>query len=126
MAKQISFVYKGIIVYKILTTCVIRRIDIDEVNLSFMRFEEQLQGGKVVAFKKEVHLTAAVDEQAAVLGQHRGVRSRSIGASKRYSVSLLPCQWKEYSGVLLGTFPRNFDSDPVPRKLTCMGFLVLS
>ena len=78
MAKQISFVYKGIIVYKILTACVIRWIDIDEVDFSFMRFEEQLQGGEVVAFEKEVHLTAVVDEQAAILGQHRCVRSENF------------------------------------------------
>ena len=78
MQKCIVSTYKIIIVCKVIMSCIVRWIDIDEVDLSFMRFEEQLQGGEVVAFEKEVHLTAVVDEQAAVLGQHRGVRSENF------------------------------------------------
>ena len=78
MPKGIVGIHKTVVVHKVLIARIVRRIDVDEVNFPPMRFEEELQGGEVVAFEKEVHLTAVVDEQAAVLGQHRGVRSENF------------------------------------------------
>ena len=78
MPKSIFFGHEMVIVYKVLISRIVRRIDIDEVDFALVCLEEQLQGGEVVAFEKKVHLTAVVDEQAAVLGQYRCVRSENF------------------------------------------------
>ena len=69
MSEGILFVYIIIVVSKISFTTIIRWIYVDKVDLAFMCLFKQLQGGEVVALKEKVHLTAVVDEKAAVLGQ---------------------------------------------------------
>ena len=69
MAKSVADIYKRIIIYKVFVSGVIWRIYVDKVNLAFVCLFKQLQRSEVVALDEKVHLTAIVDEKAAVLGQ---------------------------------------------------------
>ena len=78
MSEGILFVYIIIVVSKISFTTIIRRIYVNKVNLAFMCLFKQLQRSEVVALNEKVHLTAVVDEKAAVLGQDRGMGRKHL------------------------------------------------
>ena len=73
MAEGIGRIDILVVIDEILVTRVVRRIDVDEVNLAAMGLFQQLERGKVVAFDQEVDLAAVVDETLLVLRQHRQV-----------------------------------------------------
>ena len=45
---------KGIIINKVFTSCIIRGINIDNINLSFMCFLKQVKTVKIIALKQKI------------------------------------------------------------------------
>ena len=93
MSVSIVISKESIIVDKILISRIIRRIYVDKVNLAFVCLFKQLQRSEIVALDEKVHLTAVVDEKAAVLGEYRGMGSKHL-------VDLLPMLLKDKSVFL--------------------------
>ena len=54
MAEGVCLVNVCVVVDEIIIAGVVRRIDVDEVDLATMRFRQEFQRGKVVAFNEEV------------------------------------------------------------------------
>ena len=70
MNKTVGLIYKSIVIDEVFIARIIRRINIDEVNLTTMSLFQQFQCGKVIPFKQEIHLPAVVNKQICILGQH--------------------------------------------------------
>ena len=96
MSKGISSINQSIGICKAIFQSIIRRINIDEVDLTTMRLFQQFQCSKVIPFKKEIHLPAVVNEQICILGQHWRVGVQHL-------VNFLP-MLLEYETVLLSIY----------------------
>ena len=70
MNKTVGLIYKSIVIDEVFIARIIRRINIDEVNLTTMRLFQQFQCGKVIPFKQEIHLPTVVNKQICLFGQY--------------------------------------------------------
>ncbi len=70
MSKCVIYINIIIVIRKIVfLSRIIRRINVNDINLALVCFFKELERCKVVAFDKEIHLSAVVDEEVGLLGQ---------------------------------------------------------
>lgn len=76
MSITIFPIYKSIIIRKVLITCIIRRIDINDINLPCMGITKSCKGFEVIAFNKNMVWSLSVIAEMA-----RSGTSTSTGCS---------------------------------------------
>lgn len=78
MTKSVSIIDVIIIICKIITSCIVRRINVNHVDFALMRFFQKLQTCKIIALNQKVHLSAVANEQLFFFCQNRQIAFQCI------------------------------------------------
>lgn len=73
MPKSIFLFYIIVIIYEILFTTIIGRINIDKINFPLVRLFKEFQCGEVIPFDEKIHLAAMVNEEVFFFSQYRSM-----------------------------------------------------